>query len=156
MKYHVNINNQIAPKYTIKEILSDHWEDFAEVMENQGKPLRQVITDEVEKVIYCQDISKGFSLYSCPKCYETKIVPFTCKSRFCNCCGAKYAKDRALSMSAKLLDCNHRHVVFTIPQELRKYFANDRSLLNLLFEAASDTIFFGLARQIKPRIIFPA
>ncbi len=43
-------------------------------------------------------------------------------------------------MAAKLLNTSHRHVVFTIPQELRKYFALDRKLLGLLFKAADNTI----------------
>jgi hypothetical protein len=59
-------------------------------------------------------------------------------------------------MSAKMLNCNHRHVVFTIPQELRKYFALDRSLLDLLFEGVADTIFFILASKTGLKIIYPA
>ena len=156
MKYHVNMQNEIARKYTIKEILDDNWEEFLEETEEQGKPIRKVIIDEVDKVIQCQDISRGFALYACPKCHRIKQVPFTCKSRFCNSCGAKYAKDRSLAISGKLLKGVHRHVVFTIPQELRKYFAYDRTLLNLLFEAAADTIFFGLRVQTRGRTIFPA
>jgi len=156
MKYHVNIQNQIAQKNTIKEILDEHWDGFVEAMEEEGKPIRDVIVEEVDKVIHCQDISKGFALYACPKCNKIKQVPFTCKSRFCNSCGAKYSKDRSLSISAKLLKGSHRHVVFTIPKELRKYFAHDRTLLNILFEAATDTIFFDLTGKTSLRTIFPA
>ena len=155
MKYHVNHQNEIARKYTIKEIISDHWEEFLEEMEEQGKPVREVIIEEVEKVIHCQDISRGFALYECPKCNKIKQVPFTCKSRFCNCCGSRYSKDRSLSMSAKLIKGEHRHVVFTIPEELRKYFAHDRTLLNLLFEAAADTIFFRFKRYNKSENYIP-
>lgn len=140
MKYHVNYNNEIAPKYTIKEIFEDNWDAFLDDVAQQNRAIRRTILREVEKIIHCQDLKKGFALYSCPKCHNIKLVPFTCKSRFCNCCGAKYAKDRALNMSAKLLDCSHRHVVFTIPEELRKYFSHDRSLLNVLFKAAEEAV----------------
>ena len=85
----------------------------------------------------------------CPKCNHIKHVPFTCKSRFCNTCGAKYSEDRALNMSAKLLDNEHRHVVFTIAEELRPYFAHDRSLLHCLFEAVADTLFFSFGKRNK-------
>jgi hypothetical protein len=132
----------MTPKYTIKEIFSAHWFNFVAEMKSRGKTIRKTIMDEVQKITSCQDINKGFSLYVCPNCHRSMRVPFTCKSRFCNCCGAKYSKDRALNMSAKLLDCPHRHVVFTIPEELRKFFAFDRTLLNLLFTAAKDTITF--------------
>jgi len=153
-KYHC-VDNKIVEKYTIKEILQDNWAAFLEEMEFQGKPIRETIIHEVEKVIICQDITRGFSLYHCPKCYEFKRVPFTCKSRFCNCCGAKYSKDRALNMTATLLDCPHRHVVFTIPEELRKYFAFDRTLLNVLFEAASDTIAYHFNKRNKSENCIP-
>jgi hypothetical protein len=149
--------NQIVGKYKIREILSDNWEEFLETMEKEGKSVRKDIIREVEKVIHCQDISRGFALYACPECDRLKQVPFTCKSRFCNCCGAKYSKDRSLNISAKLLKANHRHIVFTIPQELRKYFAHDRALLNLLFEAATDAVFFDLAViKTRGRTISPA
>ena len=38
------------------------------------------------------------------------------------------------------LDCPHRHVVFTIPEELRNWFRQDRTRLNLLFVASRNTI----------------
>jgi hypothetical protein len=43
-------------------------------------------------------------------------------------------------MSKTLLKAPHRHVVFTIPEELRPYFQKDRTLLNILFEAAAEAI----------------
>ena len=56
-------------------------------------------------------------------CDEVKKVAFRCKSRFCTTCGKKYVKDdRSESMSAKLIKVTHRHMVFTIPEELRVYF----------------------------------
>lgn len=43
-------------------------------------------------------------------------------------------------MSCKLVSCVHRHCFFTIPEELRVYFLQDRSLLNLLFASVRDVI----------------
>jgi hypothetical protein len=149
MRYQENSQGEMVPTYTIKEIFADNWDDFTEAMSNQNKDIRKVIMREVDKIIQCQDIKKGFALYSCPNCHNLKFVLFTCKSRFCNCCGAKYSKDRALNMSSKLIDCSHRHVVFTIPEELRKYFACDRSLLNLLFKAAEETVNYYFNRRSK-------
>jgi len=133
-------SNKMVKKYTIKEIFQDNWDDFVLEMERVCKSIRPTIMEEVAKIIGCQDPDNGFALYSCPNCNAQKRVPFTCKSRFCNTCGAKYSKDRALAMSKTLLRAPHRHVVFTIPEELRPYFAQDRSLLNILFEAAAETI----------------
>lgn len=154
MKYY-EAQNQLRKKYTIKEIFADHWDAFVNHMDSQNKPIRKVILQEVEKVIGCQDPKNGYSLYLCTNCNRIKYVPFTCKSRFCNCCGVKYSNDRALRISAKLLDCSHRHVVFTIPDVLRKYFAIDRSLLDLLFHAASETISYHFRKRNKSEDFTP-
>jgi len=155
MKYHINQNNEAVRKYTIKEILADNWNRFEQEMSRQGKPIRRTIREEVDKVINCQNPDKGFALYVCPTCHVQKRVLFTCKSRFCNCCGAKYSKDRALAMESVMLKSSHRHVVFTIPEELRKYFAIDRSLLNLLFTAANNTVSYYFNSRNKSENYVP-
>jgi hypothetical protein len=126
-----------SKSFKIKDIFADHWDAF--VLE--GYPIRSAVFKNVNKIINCGDSSMGHTLYFCDHCGEFKYVPFTCKSRFCNSCGAKYIQDRALSISSKLIRCTHRHIVFTIPQELRIFFRKDRSLLNLLFDACAKTIF---------------
>lgn len=125
-----------SKSYKIKAVFADHWDAFIA----QGLPIRPVVSKNVEKVILCGDRSMGYALYHCEDCGKFKYVNFTCKSRFCNSCGAKYAQDRAESISSKLIKCKHRHIVFTIPEELRVYFRKDRSLLHILFEASADTI----------------
>ena len=47
---------------------------------------------------------------------------------------------RAAHISSIALDAKHRHIVFTISKHLRGYFIKDRSLLNLLFIAAKNTL----------------
>ena len=147
-RYHT-VDNKIERKFTIKEIFQENWDEFKKEMNQKGKPIRSVINKEVEKIIDCQNPKKGHAIYLCPECDRVKHVPFTCKSRFCNTCGAKYSSDRALNMSAKLIDCEHRHVVFTIAEELRPYFAYDRTLLSILFEAVADTLTFCFAKRNK-------
>jgi len=88
----------------------------------------------------CGSPSNGFAFYFCDHCQNHLIVPFTCKSRLCSSCGAKYVLDRANAISAKCINCVHRHITFTIHPLLRKIFQRDRKLLNLLFEATAKTI----------------
>jgi len=147
--------NKMLEKYSIKEILQDNWDDFVFEMAQRGKPIRKTIMEEVDKVINCQNPDKGFALYVCPTCHVRKHVYFTCKSRFCNCCGAKYSKERALAMESIMLKCSHRHVVFTIPEELRNYFAHDRKLLNLLFTAANNTVSYYFNARNKTENYVP-
>lgn len=51
--------------------------------------MRDVVKEDVERMINCGDISKGHAVYTC-KYGEEKKVAFTCKSRFCSSCGKKY------------------------------------------------------------------
>nr|WP_279603693.1 transposase [Hungatella hathewayi] len=96
--------------------------------------------DNIKRMIHCQDPSYGQAVYGCPHCGKLKSVPFSCKSRFCPSCGNMYNQKRAFRMSCKLISCNHRHCVFTIPEELRIFFLKDHSLLNCLFHAVRDIV----------------
>ena len=48
--------------------------------------------------------------------------------------------ERTTSMSFKLVNVSHRHCVFTIAQNLRDFFLQDRALLNCLFHAVNSVI----------------
>lgn len=132
-------------KYSIKQIFKDNWYSFL----NTAPNIRNVVTEEIDKMLSCGDMSKGFAIYGCEHCGNFKVVPFRCKSRFCNTCGTKYAADRANSMSLKMVNCIHRHCVFTIPEQLREYFRKDRNMLHLLFSAVNITISSWFANQNK-------
>lgn len=97
----------------------------------------------------CGSYENGFLFYSCPNCGKYHISAFTCKSRFCPSCAHKYRDARALSMSSKCVDSEYRHIVFTIPRELRIYFLLDRSLLNILFKAVNQVFKFILTNKYK-------
>ena len=142
-------SNQMVEKFTFKEIFSENWEAFVEIMSAKNKTIRTVIHEEIQKLINCQNPKMGTAVYLCEDCHRVKHVPFTCKSRFCNTCGAKYSTDRALSMSSVLIKGEHRYVVFTIPQELRSFFRSQRRLLDVLFESVSDTLMFYFRNRNK-------
>lgn len=48
--------------------------------------------------------------------------------------------ERTTSMSFKLVNVRHRHCVFTIDEQLRDFFLNDRSLLDCLFHAVNNVV----------------
>lgn len=133
----MKLKQRLKQTFTIKQIFKDHWQSFLSL----GYDLRPSILKNVQKVIHCGDPSLGYALYHCLDCGKIKHVPFRCKSRFCNTCGASYVSNRAQNISTKLINCKHRHLVFTIPSELRKFFRLDRSLLHVLFKASSQTLF---------------
>jgi hypothetical protein len=52
-------------------------------------------------------------------------------------------------MSFKLVNVRHRHCVFTIDEQLRDFFLNDRSLLDCLFHAVNSVISRMFFKQNK-------
>lgn len=130
----------------LQNIFADHYEEMIYTLHP-----RESVIENVEKMIHCGDASFGGAMYCCPDCKEWKFVPFRCHSRFCPTCGNMYAIDRTTAMSFKLINCVHRHCVFTIPEQLRYFFLLDRSLLNCLFAAVRSVIlrFFHKANKSK-------
>jgi hypothetical protein len=116
--------------------------------------IRQVVIDEIRKVIDCGNSEKGGTLLMCPCCGGTKFVPFTCKSRFCPSCGNLYNMQRLVGEATVLLDVSHFHITFTIDERLRRWFLANRLSLDDLFDAARETLldyYAGSRQDLKNR-----
>lgn len=120
-------------------ILQKIFKDNYEVIQYTLHP-RDVVMENISKMINCGDPSYGGAMYGCSHCDELKFVPFRCHSKFCPTCGNKYSIERSTKMSFKLIRCTHRHLVFTIDEELRHFFLEDRSLLDCLFLAVRSVV----------------
>ena len=134
----------------LQSIFTDYYEHI--IYELHPRP---AVIENVDKMIHCGDPSRGGAMYGCSHCGNLKFVPFRCKSRFCPSCGNKYNQLRSFHMSCKLVSCVHRHCVFTIPEELRIYFLNDRSLLNLLFSSVRDVVLRMFSKMNKTENFTP-
>ena len=134
----------------LQSIFTDYYEHI--IYELHPRP---AVIENVDKMIHCGDPSRGGAMYGCSHCGNLKFVPFRCKSRFCPSCGNKYNQLRSFHMSCKLVSCVHRHCIFTIPEELRMYFLNDRSLLNLLFSSVRDVVLRMFSKMNKTENFTP-
>ena len=119
----------------LQQIFTDYYEEIEYILHP-----RKTEMENIDKMIHCGDPSFGGAMYGCPHCGKLKFVPFRCHSRFCPTCGNKYAMDRTISMSFKLVNVTHRHCVFTIDENLREFFLKDRSLLDCLFHSVNSII----------------
>ena len=135
-------------------ILQSIFSDYYEHIIYKLNP-RPTVIENVNKMIHCGDPAYGGTMYGCPHCGEMKFVPFRCKSRFCPSCGNKYNQMRSLYMSSKLIACTHRHCVFTIPEELRHFFLEDRNLLNLLFQSVQEVVLRMFSKMNKSENFTP-
>lgn len=119
----------------IQEIFADHYEEILYTLHPRATEI-----ENIEKMANCGDPSYGGTMYACTKCGHMKFVPFRCHSRFCPTCGNLYAQKRADAMANQLVAVRHRHCVFTIPEELRHFFKEKRTLLDCLFNAVHSVV----------------
>ena len=136
--------------HPIKNIFFDNIE-YIRKLDASGKA-RPCILDNVERSLLCHTCYLGFDQFECTDCDNWNIIPHSCHSRFCNACGVKYAKQLAAKATSFCLDCPHRHIVFTIPKELRNWFRQARTRLNLLFVAARNTICILVNRSLSKKL----
>ncbi|UTR14298.1 transposase [Salipaludibacillus sp. LMS25] len=126
----------------IKKILWDHFAGFWEIQDHRfPKDYQNDIYETVDKAMKCGSRDLGFAKYECLGCQgETKpvFIGFTCKSRFCHKCGKKYTDEWSDKQEEMIFDVPHRHMVFTIPEELRKVFFRDRYKLNELSKEVAE------------------
>ena len=119
----------------LQRIFTDYYEEIKYTLHPRFYEM-----ENIEKMINCGNPSFGGTMYGCPQCGKLKFVPFRCHSRFCPTCGNKYSMERTTSMSFKLVNVHHRHCVFTINENLRDFFLQDRTLLNCLFHSIANVI----------------
>lgn len=137
----------------LMNVLQEIFRDNYEIIQYTLHP-RDVVMESIDKMINCGDPSFGGAMFGCTHCGNLKFVPFRCHSKFCPSCGAKYCNDRATAMSFKLIKCHHRHCVFTIDEELRHFFLEDRSLLNCLFSAVRSVVLNMFYKANKSKTLF--
>ena len=139
----------------IKRILKDHFAGFWEFHSDKfPESFRDDIYETVQKTIRCRTKDMGYARYECLGCHEGSkpvFVPFTCKSRFCHACGKKYTDEWAEKQEEMIFDVPHRHMVFTVPKELRRLFYKDRKKLNELSKQVSEVFQYHNHRRSKKR-----
>jgi hypothetical protein len=91
----------------------------------------------LDKMMLCRTAQGGFVRLRCDTCGETKTIFFTCKSRLCPSCGWLHGQRLTESLQARLIKCRYRHLVFSVPRELRELFFWHRELLPVACHAAA-------------------
>lgn len=142
-------------KNILKQICFDshqHWESFKSKHRDKIRP---IVIKEVEKFRDCGDMKKGFKLYVCEGCNDIHKVAYRCKGRFCTTCSLGESEEWSRLLTEDVLQVNHRHMIFTIDEGLRKIFLLHRHLLKPLMDEAAKlvTTFFKQKAKVSPGII---
>lgn len=92
-------------------------------------------------VMNCRTSVLGGHMLKCGTCDFEKNAYNSCRNRHCPKCQFITRERWIEAREEDLLPCSYFHVVFTIPEELRGVFLQNKSACyNLLFKAASETV----------------
>lgn len=98
----------------LKQIFFDEYNNWDKFVSKYGNRIRSIVIKEVEKFRKCGEKEAGFTLYACPVCGEMKVVPHTCKGRFCTSCATGYSQEWSKQTARRMYAVPHRHIMFTI------------------------------------------
>ena len=142
-------------KTVFKKIFEEHWEGFKQ--KNPGYD-NEHYNQAVEKMLGCGDANNGYVEYICTTCgLDFRRVPFTCKSSFCLSCGKVYS-DAVVTQVSKVLHpgVSYRHIVLTVPEQLRKFFYKNRNdkklyseLMRIGYKCLEDVVSVVKGQNVK-------
>lgn len=132
------------------QIFRDHWSQFKRFHPNLTN---DNIEANVQKMMGCGLKENGYIEYWCvtPDCHHKKIIPFSCKSRFCLRCGRVYVEKWLLRMKQTIFNkVIHRHVILTVPSTIWPYIYKDRRLVDILTRQAKELL-EDMVGKFKPK-----
>lgn len=115
------------------------WE---EQFQSEYGTLRDEVLAVLDEYLNCGLLEHGAARVYCDFCKHSLLVAFSCKKRgVCPSCAAKRAVIFAEHLYDEVLeDVPTRHIVFSIPKRLRPYLRYNRSLCDILFQAAWKSV----------------
>jgi hypothetical protein len=121
---------------TIQQILRDH---FDELMRSRSLSAPQCKAGCALRK--CRTAALGGHVQRCPNGHLERVWYNSCRNRACPQCNG-LARERWLQRTqARLIDCGHWHVIFTIPHQLNILWRlNTPAMMDVLFATARDTL----------------
>jgi hypothetical protein len=121
---------------TVQTILQEHYAAFAAT-----HPLAAYQRAAAEAMRDCRTAALGGHWRSCPHGHVHTAHYNSCHHRSCPQCPTLAREQWLDRWKERLLDCPHRHIVFTTPQELIPLWRyNKKVFSDLLFHAATDAL----------------
>lgn len=94
-----------------------------------------------QAIMTCQSEELGYEEWACLDDGHTERLNHSCRHRSCPRCNQALTHDWLEKTKARLLPCDHYHVVFTLPHELNPIWHYNRHWCSdHLFKASSETL----------------
>jgi len=100
------------------------------------------------KITVCGTSELGAHVHKCSECGEEIITYNPCHHRSCPKCSWTAKQEWLNKQLGRMLNCNYFHIVFTIPNEMNKYYLKNKKIFSaMFFEAVKETIFVMCANE---------
>ena len=112
--------------------------------------LRKVEVEEAEKLLLCHQEENGVVLLKCSNvdCGSRRRITLGCNSRLCTRCGKPHVDRWAKYLRRLIHPVPHRHLTFTVPEQLRPVLKRHRKAWKALMDAAIATLDEALEKVI--------
>jgi len=123
-------------KITLQTILHLGYEAY-----ERTHALPDYVRRAVWAILACRTALLGGHVQACPEGHLERIWYNSCRHRMCPLCAWLQVERWLARQKARLLACEHYHVIFTIPHELNDlWLANVDVMTRLLFASVHDTL----------------
>src|SRR5712691_8332606 len=107
----------------------------------QTHPLPAHVRKAARAIMQCRTAALGGHIQECPEGHVSRIWYNSCRHRSCPQCAYLQTERWLALQQARLLACDHYHVIFTLPHDLNAlWLANVPAMSGLLFQAVRDTL----------------
>ena len=107
----------------------------------QTHPLLPTSAEAAHALMQCRTAALGGHIQACPDGHVARIWYNSCRHRACPQCAYLQTERWLALQQARLLACDHYHVIFTLPHDLNPlWLANVSVMTTLLFQAVHDTL----------------
>lgn len=114
---------------------------------------RKIVSD----LLNCRTAHLGGHIERCNHCGTVRITYHSCRNRHCPRCQHMPRERWLEKRKDEILPTSYFHVVFTLPHELNTLILNNKTvMLNILFKAASQTLFAFGQNELSGKLGFIA
>lgn len=106
---------------------------------------RHALPEHMRRAVWamlaCRTALLGGHVQTCPEGHLERVWYNSCRHRMCPQCAWVQVERWLTKQKARLLACEHYHVIFTIPHELNDlWLSNVAVMMQLLFASVHDTL----------------
>ncbi len=121
---------------SVRGVFSAHFKAWS-----QGRRLPLHHHKAAYALAHCRTPAMGTHVQRCVHGHYETVQFNACRSRSCPRCSSLARERWVVAQQAKLLACDHYHVVFTVPHELLVLFGSHRKLMvDILFRSVRETL----------------